>query len=120
MSIKPWVGARRLAIVPVLNRQIDREPPPDWEYQVRCRAFYDPDPVTGLDHSFQHYLQALSYGKAFIEGQVFPGVWADDAEVNIPAMRSLPAGHGYTAMLAVLPTMPAQTATGGRTFESPL
>ncbi len=65
--------------------------------------FYDPDPMTGLDRSFQAYLRALSYGRASIEGEVFPQVWSEGDEVNIPAMNSLPAGHGYTHLLAVLP-----------------
>jgi hypothetical protein len=99
----PWVGVRRIAVVPVFNRQVDAEPSSDWEYQVRSRVFYDPDPVTGLDRSFQNYLQSLSYGRAFLDGQIFPPVWAKDAEVNIPAMKSLPPGHGYTHLLAVLP-----------------
>jgi len=103
MNIIPWVGARRVAIVPVLDLQVDQEPPPDWEYQVHSRVFYDPQPGTGLDQSFQHYLQALSYGRAIIDGEVFPLVRAPDAEVNIPAMKSLPEGHGYEYMLAVLP-----------------
>jgi hypothetical protein len=56
-----------------------------------------------LDQSFQHYLQALSYGRAILEGEVFPLVRAPNAEVNIPAMKSLPEGHGYKYLLAVLP-----------------
>jgi len=103
MSVRPWTGTHRFAIVPVFNRQVDGAPPADWEYQIRKRMFYDPDPKTGLDRSFQHYLQALSYGRAFIEGDVFPPVWADDATVNIPAMESLPPGHGYKDMIAILP-----------------
>jgi hypothetical protein len=101
--VLPWTGSRRVAIVPVFNKQVDPPPPPDWQSQVRSRVFYDPDPATGQDRSFQNYLQALSYGRAFIEGEVFPPVFADNAEVNIPAMNSLPAGHGYTHLLAVLP-----------------
>jgi hypothetical protein len=42
MSVIPWLGSRRVAIVPVLDLQEDQEPPPDWEYQVRSRVFYDP------------------------------------------------------------------------------
>jgi hypothetical protein len=103
MRTIPWVGVRRVAVVPVINVQVDAEPPADWEYQVRSRVFYDPQPGTGLDQSFQHYLQALSYGRAILEGDVFPLVRAPDAEVNIPAMRSLPEGHGYKYLLAVLP-----------------
>jgi hypothetical protein len=100
--ILPWVGVRRLAIVPVFNRHIDPPPSPDWIYQIRSRMFYDPD-ATGVDRSFQAYLHALSYGQAFVAGQIFPPVVADDDEVNIPAMHSLPPGHGYTHMVAVLP-----------------
>ncbi|HJZ91480.1 MAG TPA: hypothetical protein VKE40_11445 [Gemmataceae bacterium] len=103
MSVVPWTGVRRVAVVPVFNKQVDPPPPPDWAFQVRSRVFYDPDPATGQDRSFQNYLHALSYGRAFIDGEVFPPVFADDAEVNIPAMNSLPAGHGYTHLLAVLP-----------------
>ena len=65
--------------------------------------FYHPDAATGLDRSFQHYLHALSYGRAFLDGQFFPPVWSDDAEVNIPAMESLPEGHGYTDLIVILP-----------------
>jgi hypothetical protein len=115
MNITPWVGARRVAIVPVIDLQVDREPPPDWEYQVHSRVFYDPQPGTGLDQSFQHYLQALSYGRAILEGEVFPLVRAADAEVNIPAMRSLPQGHGYKYLLAVLPHEAGQHR-GGHAF----
>lgn len=116
MAVTPWTGARRIAIVPVFNRLVDREPPADWEDQVRRRAFSDPDPGTGRDLSFQFYLQALSYGQASLEGEVFPGVWADDAEVNIPAMESLPSGHGYEALLAVLPHDDGRDR-GGHAFD---
>ena len=116
MSVSPWIGSRRIAIVPVLNRQVDREPPADWENQVRSRVFYDPDPATGLDRSFQHYLQALSYGQAFLEGEVFPAVWSENETVNIPAMESLPDGHGYTELLAILPH-DAGANRGGHAFR---
>lgn len=103
MAVRPWVGGHRFAIVPVFNRQVDREIPSDWEYKLRRRMFYHPDAATGLDRSFQHYLHALSYGRAFLDGQFFPPVWSDDAEVNIPAMESLPEGHGYTDLIVILP-----------------
>ncbi len=99
----PWVGVRRVAIVPVFNRHIDPPWPTDWEYQVRSRMFYDPDPMTGIDRSFQNYIKSLSYGRASIEGEVFPPVVSDGPEVNVPAMKSIPAGHGYKHMVAVLP-----------------
>ncbi|MBA4121954.1 MAG: hypothetical protein H0X72_05785 [Acidobacteria bacterium] len=102
-NIIPWVGANRIAIVPVFNRQVDSEPPPDWAYQVRNRVFYDPDPATGVDRSFQNYIKTLSYGTAWLEGDVFPSVWSEDATINIPAMNSLPGNHGYKHLVAVLP-----------------
>lgn len=117
MSVIPWVGARRVAIVPVLDLQVDQEPPPDWEYQVHSRVFYDPQQGTGLDQSFQHYLQAISYGRAIVEGEVFPLVRAPNAEVNIPAMNLLPEGHGYKYMLAVLPHEAGQHR-GGHAFAN--
>lgn len=101
--VTPWIGVRRVAIVPVFDKTMDRPPPPDWETQVRNRMFYDPDPVTGLDRSFQAYLHALSYGRAFIDGEVLPAVWSETAEVNVPAMDSLPPGHGFSHLVAVLP-----------------
>ena len=116
MAVIPWVGARRVAVVPVLDMNVDREPPPDWEYQVRKRVFYDPQPG-GLDQSFQHYLQANSYGKAILEGEVFPLVRSPDAAVNIPAMKSLPPGHGYKYLLAVLPH-DAGEHRGGHAFRT--
>jgi hypothetical protein len=53
--VVPWVGIGRIAIVAVSNRQVDAAPPPDLEYQVRSRMFYDQDPATGLDRSFQNW-----------------------------------------------------------------
>ncbi len=110
--ITPWTGTRRVAVVPVFDKTMDRQPPPDWENQVRSRLFYDPDPLTGLDRSFQAYLHALSYGRAFIDGEIFPPVWSDGPEVNLPAMRSLPPGHGFTHLVAVLPHSVGTHRTG--------
>lgn len=103
MPVTPWTGVRRVAVVPVFDRNVDRQPPADWEQQVRSRLFCDPNPSGGLDRSFQAYLHALSYGRAFVDGEIFPPVWSDGPEVNLPAMRSLPPGHGFTHMVAVLP-----------------
>jgi hypothetical protein len=64
---------------------------------------------------FQHYLQALSYGRAIIKGKAFPLVRTPDTEVNGPAMKSLPEGHGSSYLLAVLPHE-AGPYRGGRAF----
>ncbi|MEZ4416716.1 MAG: hypothetical protein R3E10_13290 [Gemmatimonadota bacterium] len=102
--VTPWRGARRVAVVPVFDRNVDRIPPPaDWDYQVRARTLHEPDPASGEDGSFQNYLQAVSSGTAFLEAEFFPRVVADDADVLGAAARSLPSGHGHTHLLAVLP-----------------
>lgn len=116
MAVVPWTGVRRVAIVPVFERQVDVEPPPDWENQVRARVFYDPDPATGRDRSFQHYLAAISGGQAFLAGDVFPGVWSDGPAVNDAAIASLPVGHGYRDLLAILPHG-AGAHRGGHAFR---
>lgn len=116
MAVVPWTGVRRVAIVPVFDRQVDAEPPADWENQVRARVFYDPDPATGRDRSFQHYLSAISGGQAFLAGDVFPGVWSDGPAVNEAAIASLPAGHGYRELLAILPHE-AGDHRGGHAFR---
>ena len=116
MAIVPWIGERRVAIVPVFDRQVDSAPPPDWSYQVRNRVFYDLDPATGVDRSFQAFLRSLSYGQASIAGEVFPVVGSDGPEVNTAAMNSLPAGHGYKHLLAVLPHS-VGVHRGGHAFE---
>ena len=69
-----------------------------------------------LDRSFQHYLHALLFGLAFLEVDVFPPVWSENETVNIPAMESLPNGHGYTELLAILPHE-AGAHRGGHAFR---
>src|SRR5262249_51950264 len=34
MSVVPWTGVRRVAVVPVFNKQVEPPPPPDWAFQV--------------------------------------------------------------------------------------
>ena len=116
MSVVPWIGVRRIAIIPVFDRQVDVEPPADWENQIRARVFYDPDPATGQDRSFQHYLAAISGGQASLGGDVFPGVWSDGPAINEPAIASLPSGHGYKEVLAILPHAAGQHR-GGHAFR---
>jgi hypothetical protein len=99
----PWVGARRIAIVPVWNEQVDSEPDQHFREQVEARVFYDPQGPDGDDDSLQNYVWTVSYGKATISGTLFPTVRSEDTDVTGAAMDSLPAGHGYTRLLAVLP-----------------
>jgi hypothetical protein len=100
---KIWNGGRRIAIIPVFNRQVDQQPPPDWTEQVRARAFFDPEPGTRLDRSLQRYIQTTSSGKAYIMGTVFPTVAAPDEDTVGVGLNSLPAGHGYNYAMIVLP-----------------
>jgi hypothetical protein len=99
----PWTGARRIAVVPVWNQLVDARPDDDFGYQVASRVFYDPQGPDGIDDSLQNYIQAVSYGQASIGGSVFPTVRSPGADVTGAAMDSLPSGHGYTHLLAVLP-----------------
>jgi hypothetical protein len=99
----PWRGPKPVAIVPVWNRQVDNETPDDFPNQVAARVFYDPRDTDGFDDSLQNYIQAVSYGQAMISGTVYPTVRAPDADVTGAAMDSLPAGHGFTHLLAVIP-----------------
>lgn len=97
----PWIGSRSIAIVPVWNQAVDDQPAEDFGYTVASRIFYDPQ--NGVDDSLQNYVQAVSYGQAWIAGKVFPVVASADADVTGAAMDSLPEGHGYTHLIAVLP-----------------
>jgi len=101
--ISTWIGPKRIAFIPVWNREVDVEPSNDWVEQVRARVFYDPDPSTGVDRSLQRYIQTLSSGLATIEGNVFPVVAADGADTMGAGLNSLPVNHGYDYAVAVLP-----------------
>ena len=101
--IRNWTGSRRVAFIPVWNRQVDNEPPQDWTNQVRSRIFFDPDPATGMDRSLQRYIQTASSGKAYLEGRVFPTVAADDADTVGAGLNSLPSSHDYEYAMIILP-----------------
>ncbi len=101
--IKVWNGVRRIAFIPVWNRQVDSEPPTNWIEQIQSRIFFDPEPGSGIDRSLQHYLQITSSGNAYIEGTVFPIVEANDADTVGAGLNSLPASHGYDFAMIVLP-----------------
>jgi hypothetical protein len=99
----PWQGRVSIAIVPVWNDQVDAAPSSDFRNQVTRRVFYDPQGTDDADDSLQNYIWTVSYGQASISGAVFPPVRSSGADVTGAAMDSLPAGHGYTHLLAVLP-----------------
>lgn len=100
----PWLGTRRIAFIPAINRNIDVNPPADFEQQVERRVFYDPDPATRVDRSLRRYIDVISYGRAALEARVFPVAEAPDADTVGVALRSLPLNHGYTMACVVLPS----------------
>jgi hypothetical protein len=100
----PWLGTRRVAFIPAINKQVDTTPPADFVTQVERRVFYDPDPQTGVDRSLRNYIHTISYGKAGLEGRVFPMATSPDADTVGAGLRSLPANDGYTLAVVVVPS----------------
>ena len=98
-----WTGVQRIAIVPVWNDLVDAPPDSDFGEQVTSRVFYDPQGMSGDDDSLENYVWTVSYGQASISGAVFRTVRSSGTDVTGAAMDSLPPGHGYTHLLAVLP-----------------
>jgi hypothetical protein len=101
--IKPWYGGRRIAFVPVSNSQVDNTLPPNFQDQVFRRAFYDPDPATGVDRSLQQYIRAVSSGYAHIDGEVLRPVVTNGVDTMGAAINALPANHTFQVAVAVLP-----------------
>jgi hypothetical protein len=99
----PWQGSVRIAIVPVWDDEVDPQPSSNFREQVATRVFYDPQGSDSSDDSLQNYVWTVSYGQAAISGAVFPVARSSGSDVTGAAMDSLPSGHGYTHLLAVLP-----------------
>lgn len=102
MSI-PWLGPKRVAVIPVINSQVDSQPQADWMDLINSRVFFSPDPQTGFDVSLQHYIRTISHGEAFITGGTFSLAVTDDADTIGAGLRSLPPNHGFDHALIVLP-----------------
>lgn len=117
--IRTWTGSRRVAFLPVWNRQIDNEPPNDWTNQVRSRIYFDPDPGTGMDRSLQHYIQTASSGKAYLEGEVFRTVAADNDDTVGAGLNSLPSSHDYEYAMIILPHSAGPHRGGFAWFDGP-
>lgn len=107
-----WNGAKRIAVVPVINSAVDPGFPADFEYAVATRTLFDPQGSLGQDDSLQNYIQAVSYGRASIDAVFFPPVGSNGPDVTGAAMRSLPSGHGLPHLLAVLPHSYGQHRNG--------
>lgn len=98
----PWLGSRKVAFVPVLDVNIDTNPPADFRDQVFQRVFFDPHPTTNIDRSLQRYIEAVSYGEAVIAPSVLGVVRSPDADTVGAGLRSLPSGHDFDAACMVL------------------
>ena len=99
----PWLGAERFAVVPTFNTQFDGPAPPEWDNLVMRRVLYDPDPSSGIDRSLRGYINAISYGAAIMDVQLFPHAFSNGPSVIEAAWQSLPAGHNCPYVLCVIP-----------------
>jgi hypothetical protein len=102
----PWVGARKVAFVPVIDANVDTSPPDDFRERVLQRVFFDPHPTTNVDRSLQRYIQTVSYGRASLDATVFNVVThtADNADTVGTGLRSVPSGHNFDAACIILPS----------------
>ena len=100
----PWLGSRKVAFVPVLDANIDTNPPVDFRDQVFQRVFFDPDPATNIDRSLQRYIQSISYGRAILAPSVLNVVTSPDADTVGAGLRSLPRDHTFDAACIVVPS----------------
>lgn len=110
--VEPWIGEKRVAFIPVSNREVDTTLPNDFRELVYKRAFLDPSPTGGEDNSLKGYIHQVSSGRASLTGHVFPPVVADDADVISVGLESLPQIdigflkfpiHGFDFAVMVLP-----------------
>jgi hypothetical protein len=100
----PWLGSRNVAFVPVLDANVDTNPPADFRDQVFQRVFFDPHPTTNIDRSLQRYIQAVSYGRAILAPSVLGVVTSPDADTVGAGLRSLPRNHNFDAACIVVPS----------------
>jgi hypothetical protein len=118
----PWIGARRVAVIPALVTSPQFDPPPaDWADQIRRRIFYDPDPTSGIDRSLRTYVHTVSYGKALLEADVFNPVPVQTSHCGAmqdEAIATLPAGHTYEYACVVF-TAGSHNCRGWAFYENP-
>jgi hypothetical protein len=78
-----WVGRKKLAFVPVYrpNAHPPDQIPPNWRDQILARAFFDPDPRTGVDRSLRAYIHTVSSGVADLDAVVFDMQTVDQQDV---------------------------------------
>ncbi|KNG94005.1 hypothetical protein [Pseudaestuariivita atlantica] len=100
---REWIGARRIAFIPVWNNAVDPRPSDDWPAMLADRVYFHPDPATGLDGSISAFIRNASSGRAWIDPVIMPVVEADDADVTGAGLASLPAGHDFDFAVIVIP-----------------
>lgn len=105
--------------IPIFNGSQVGHIPPDFKEAVTRRMFFDPDPNTGVDRSLRKYIQSVSYGRAWLDIDVFPPVtvaWAKtgtspdpsdgvdvSASKNAAIAASQPAVAPYAYVMVVFP-----------------
>jgi hypothetical protein len=93
--------------------------PPDWLGTMRQRIFYDPHPASGEDCSLRAYYHAISYGRAWLEADVFDEVSVATSHCGAmqdEAISRLPAGHSYERACVVFPAGTLGGACAGWAF----
>ena len=105
---RPWLGARRVAFVPVI-RPVDTTVPNDLVAQVERRVFYDPDPATGADRSLRTYIRTVSGHRADLEAVVFQPVRSQTNDARDAALGAVPSPNGFDHIAAV----PLSETAGG-------
>jgi hypothetical protein len=100
----PWLGSRRIAFIPTFQTGIDTAPDDAYFTRMFARIFSDFDESTGVDRSLAAYIHTISYGKATLEGRLFPAAWSNDARTREAGLNSLPPNHGYEYACVILPS----------------
>jgi hypothetical protein len=97
----PWIGSRRIAVIPVFTTDVDR-PPADFMEQVRRRIFLD-IVTSSVDRSVRSYIFTVSYGRAILEADVFAPVGIPDNDFG-QAINQISTAHLYEYACVVFPT----------------
>jgi hypothetical protein len=96
----PWIGERRLLVIPTNVIGSGYDPPPDnWKELVDGRINFDPDSATGIDRSVRAYIHAISYGQAELTADIADPITvpaaADGSCRTVQAIQAHPTSHLY-------------------------
>jgi hypothetical protein len=71
----PWLGMKRIAFIPVDQKQFNELPvPPDWRQEIEDLIYFKRDSLKNVDVSLRDYIYTTSYGRADLEGVVLDTV----------------------------------------------